>query len=178
MRLLGQTKFGVYHDDCEGIHPDIIEEYYGVDGPPLVRQRHQSGAGHPADEDDNGDGVTIDQASVTKAIIDQQHQHACHEAVHVLCTGNPFVNAKLEEDFFAVLGEVITQQITPNNFNLTPEEWEDGQYPIYETIYVGCHASKELHISLAEPIWYQWACLWCQALVMLSHFMTDATANY
>ncbi|KAG1851933.1 hypothetical protein F4604DRAFT_1933868 [Suillus subluteus] len=34
LRFLGQTLFGVYCDDCEGIHPDVIEEYYGVHGRP------------------------------------------------------------------------------------------------------------------------------------------------
>lgn len=169
MRFLGQTKFGIYRDDCEGLHPDIIEEHYGVDGPPSVRQPHQSGAGHPADEDDD----VIGEADVAEAIVNQQCQHAHHQAVHVPSTGNPFHDHASEEDFDAVLHEVIAQDITPDNFGLTPGEWLDGQYPIYEIILVGRRASKQLHVSLAEPIWYARARLWCQALATLSHFISD-----
>ncbi len=28
---MGQTRFGIYKDDCDGIHPDTIDEYYGAD---------------------------------------------------------------------------------------------------------------------------------------------------
>ncbi|KAG1723232.1 hypothetical protein EDB19DRAFT_1834697 [Suillus lakei] len=57
LQFLGQTLFSMYRDDCEGVHPDVIVivEYYSVHGSPCIRQPHQTGAGHPADEEDNAD---------------------------------------------------------------------------------------------------------------------------
>ncbi|KAF8054959.1 hypothetical protein FPV67DRAFT_1391983, partial [Lyophyllum atratum] len=46
LRFIGQLEHGVYMDDCEGVHPDVINEFYGVHGPPGYRRRGQSGAGH------------------------------------------------------------------------------------------------------------------------------------
>jgi hypothetical protein len=31
MRLLGKLKHGVYCEECEGVHPDIIARYYGTE---------------------------------------------------------------------------------------------------------------------------------------------------
>ena len=73
--------------------------------------------------------------------------------------------------FFAGLQEVIMQNITPDNFGLTPAEWGSDQYPVFETIHVGQHAVKDVDVSLAEPIWYTWARLWCQALSALSFYL-------
>ncbi|KIK77899.1 hypothetical protein PAXRUDRAFT_165463, partial [Paxillus rubicundulus Ve08.2h10] len=132
--FLGQTTFGLYHNDCDGIHPDVIEEYYSTNSPPLTHQSHQSGAGHPIDEENNGDGADV---GVIEAFVNQQWQHAHHEVVSVPSTGSPFINHESEEEFYTMLHCIIAQNITPNSFILTPDKWEDTQYPIYETIYVG-----------------------------------------
>ncbi|KAI9572554.1 hypothetical protein HD554DRAFT_2066360 [Boletus coccyginus] len=42
---------GIYHDDCEGIHPDLIHEFYGMEGTPLQYSKGKSGAGNPIDEE-------------------------------------------------------------------------------------------------------------------------------
>ena len=73
--------------------------------------------------------------------------------------------------FFAGLQEVITQNITLDNFGLTPAEWGSDQYPMFETICVGRRATKDVDVLLAEPIWYTRACLWCQALSALSFYL-------
>lgn len=150
--FLGQTTLGIYRDDCEGLSPDDIEEYYGVDGPERARQPHQSGARHPMDEAGLDEDLYV------------------HEAVHAPISQSPFLDDDKEAQFYAVLQEVIKHDITPENFGLTHGEWEDSHYPIYESILVGRRAGKELHVSLAEPIWYDRARLWCQALATLSHF--------
>ncbi|KAG1844109.1 hypothetical protein C8R48DRAFT_818693 [Suillus tomentosus] len=117
LRFLGQIQFGVYRDDCEGVHPDVIEEHYGVHGPTTTRRQHQSGAGHPIDE------------------------------------------------------EIIAEDITPCDCRLAGNEWEGDEYPIFKAIPVGRRGSKELHVSLAEPSWFNRARLWCQALLVLSYFL-------
>lgn len=50
MLFLGQVDHGVY-EDCPGIHPDLLNRFYGVHGKPTQRQAYQTGAGHSADED-------------------------------------------------------------------------------------------------------------------------------
>jgi len=172
MRLIGQSLFGVYRDDCEGIHPDVINEYYGVHGAPARRHPHQSGAGHPADEEGSDDD------NITGYVADQQQQHVHHEAIRVPSHRNPFGDVEKEVQFFNVLHKVITEGITPDHIGLTPEEWGSDHYPAYETIRVGRCGSKELHISLAEPIWYYRACLWCQALMLLSCFFFQIPCSH
>ncbi|KAF8440073.1 hypothetical protein L210DRAFT_3401783 [Boletus edulis BED1] len=156
LRFLGQTTLGVYRDDCDGLPVDVIEEAYGVDGPERVRQPHEEDS--LRNENHAGDTTA----------------HEAHEAVHVPLPGNPFSCDGIEAQFYAMLQEVIVHDITPENLGLTDSEWEDGSYPIYETILVGRRASKDFHISLAEPIWYARARLWGQALTTLLFFLDDA----
>jgi len=74
-----------------------------------------------------------------------------------------------------MLYEMTDQEILPDGFGLTPVEWELGHYPIFETIRLGRRRSKQLNVSLADGIWYERACLWCQALVCLTHFLENST---
>jgi len=114
----------------------------------------------------------VPSARHTSATVsaNQQADQAC-EAVHVPPPGNPFNSDEEEAQFYDVLQQVVIHNITPENFGLTDSEWEDGDYPIYETIHIGRRVSKELHVSLAEPIWYDRARIWCQALVTLQYFL-------
>ncbi|KAG1895802.1 uncharacterized protein F5891DRAFT_959664, partial [Suillus fuscotomentosus] len=70
LRFLGQIQFRVYHDDCEGVHPDMIEEHYGVHGPTMTRRQHQSGVGHPIDEEESDNEE--EPLTMVQAINDQQ----------------------------------------------------------------------------------------------------------
>lgn len=171
LRFLGQTEFGVYQDDCEGVHPDIICDHYGVHGQPITRKRHQSGAGHPTDEEVSGDeedGHTA--AHIADLVNRQQQQNVNEDVVFVPSHRSPFTDPEDEATFFGMLNQAIGHQIIPDGFGLRPDEWEDGHYPIFETIRLGRRRSKELEISLADEIWYERACLWCQALVCITHF--------
>lgn len=164
-------QFGVYRDDCEGLHPDIIEEYYGVYGQTTTRRQHQTGAGHPIDEEDSDDDD--ETPNVAQAINDQQRHNIHHEAIVVPLHGNPFVNDETQQQYFATLVEVVAENITPPNCRLAATEWEGDEYPVFETISMGRRGSKELHISLAEPMWFNRAKLWCQALLVLSYFLAS-----
>ncbi|KAF8549907.1 hypothetical protein OG21DRAFT_1420531, partial [Imleria badia] len=173
LRFLGQTEFGVYRDDCEGVHPDVISEFYGVHKEPIMRKRHQSGAGHPVDEEASGDeedGLTAHAANLVNQ--EQQQQHVNEDMAFVPSHQSPFTNPENEAVFFGMLKQVIDLQIIPEGFGLRPDEWEDGHYPAYETIRLGRWQSKELEVSLADEVWYRRACLWCQALVCMTHFTT------
>ena len=110
-----------------------------------------------------------DSPDTVDAIMSEQQANVNHEAVHVPSRRNPFRNNEEEEVFFSDLCEVITQDIAPTSFGLTPEEWDLGVYPTTETIRIG-RLTKEVEISLADPIWYSRAHLWCQSLLTLSSY--------
>ncbi|KAG2336494.1 hypothetical protein BDR05DRAFT_1005822 [Suillus weaverae] len=161
LRLLGQVQFGVYQDGCEGIHPDIIEEYYGIYGHVATRWQHQTGVGHPMDEEDSDDGK--EPQDIAQAVNNQQRDHVHHEAIGVLLQRNPFVNEGTYQQFSATLTEVVAEDITPCHCRLAADEWEGNGYPVFETISIGRRGLKELHVLLGELIWFRQAKLWCQA---------------
>ena len=99
-----------------------------------------------------------------------KQDNQAHEAVQVPPPSNPFASDEKEAQFYDVLQQVVAHNITPENLGLATE-WEDRVYPIYETIHIGRRISKELHVSLAEPIWYDQARIWCQVLITLQHFL-------
>ncbi|KAJ6479427.1 hypothetical protein C8R47DRAFT_1285488 [Mycena vitilis] len=163
MRLLGQAQLGVYRDDCEGLHPDTIKKYYGV----LGRERFgQPGAGNPPDEQDDELPDLADRIGV------DQGPHVRHEAIEVPDHRNPFSENPGEEDrFWAVLAEVVGQDISPAGYGLLPEEWDDDGYPDVEILKMGKLMKTEIRISLANPIWTRRAKFWVQALNVLGHFV-------
>ncbi|KAI6018539.1 hypothetical protein BKA83DRAFT_4057947, partial [Pisolithus microcarpus] len=100
----------------------------------------------------------------------QQWQHVHEGPVHMPSHQMPFTNPEV---FFGVLQEVVSQDVIPNGFGLTPEEWEAGQYPIFKTIWVGRWQPNQIEVSLAGETWYNWAHLWCQALFCLTYFIEN-----
>ena len=66
--------------------------------------------------------------------MSEQQANINHEAVHVPLCRNPFRDSEEEDVFFSDLCEVVTQNITPADFGLMPEEWDSGVYPISKTI--------------------------------------------
>ncbi|KAN0094640.1 hypothetical protein V8E55_002927 [Tylopilus felleus] len=130
LRFLGQTEFGVYQDDCEG-------------------------AGHPTDEEVSGDeedGHTA--AHIADLVNRQQQQNVNEDVVFVPSHRSPFTDPEDEATFFGMLNQAIGHQIIPDGFGLRPDEWEDGHYPIFETIRLGRRRSKELENN-GKPICHE-----------------------
>ncbi|KAG8219178.1 hypothetical protein J3R82DRAFT_4894, partial [Butyriboletus roseoflavus] len=169
LHFLGQTQFGIYQDDCEGVNVDVIDKHYGVYGKPLMCKGNQSGAGHSADEEASSDEDNAFVAQVTE-LINQQQQHIDQDAMHVPSHRTLFTNSDNEAIFFVMLYDTIGQDIIPDGFGLMPAEWKLGHYPAFEIIRLGRQQSKQLDVSLTERIWYERACLWCQALIDSSTF--------
>jgi hypothetical protein len=82
----------------------------------------------------------------------------------------PFSNDKSQETFFAVLGDVVKENIVPSGYGMMPNEWANGIYPVIEHVTVGQRGQKNIEISLIDPIWKERATLWIQGLSALSHF--------
>ena len=161
--MLGQARYGVYKDECEGVHPDAINKYYGVHGNTV--HRRGTGAGHPIDEED---GDVEAQPELAERIAQDQQSQIRHEGVAVPQHGNPFTKASAEDQFWRVLREVVQDNVVPGGVGLYLEEWEGGVYPSYEVVRVGNRGTREIQVSLSDPIWQQRAKLWGQALTVLS----------
>lgn len=70
--------------------------------------------------------------------------------------------------FFMMLDDAILHDIIPEGFGLPGTNGQD--LDPFETISVGRRGAKQMSISLADPVWYDRAQLWCQALVTLLRF--------
>ncbi|KAJ7463083.1 hypothetical protein B0H11DRAFT_1734813, partial [Mycena galericulata] len=164
MRLLGQARLGVYRDECEGLHPDTIEKYYGDSGAEQDRVG-QSGAGNPPDENDSEQPDLVDRIGI------EQRPQVRHDAIDVPDHRNPFSDdSAAERKFFSVLKEVVAQDITPTGYGLLREEWDEDGYPDVEILRAGKQMKTKIPVSLAHPIWAQRAKLWVQGLNVLAHF--------
>ncbi|KAG2056870.1 hypothetical protein BDR06DRAFT_1039619 [Suillus hirtellus] len=102
MRLMGQLEHGLYAD--EGIHPDIIRQYYGTAGKPMHHAPHQTGAGHPSDEDPGG--KTEDLQELPQLIAADHDAHFHHKPVHVPKHASPFNSATLYNTFHQAFTQV------------------------------------------------------------------------
>ena len=133
LRLLGQMRFGVYHEDSDQA------------------------------EDDDDEAADV--------IASQQREYINHAAISIPTHRNPFDDHEAEVTFFTGLRKVVIQDITPDGFGLTPVEWPSDEYPPFETICVG--RRKYVDISLADPVWFSRARLWCQAIHTLTFYLTN-----
>jgi hypothetical protein len=164
LRLLGQLSHGIYRDDCEGIHPDTIDQYYGTHGHELRRRQGQTGAGHPR-EDDDGD-VTCYESAIARDIAHDEERNF-HHAVEAPIHRKPFLDCDEETVFYNRLAHLIRERIIPPGYGILPCEWEDGVYPSIEVLRTG-RRGKYIQVSLDDSIWRDRAVLWCQALAVLS----------
>jgi hypothetical protein len=160
MHLIGMTKHCVYVDDCEGVHPDVIQQYYGIRGHEYQCAPGQTGAGHPPDEDwmDLGEQVAADQST-----------NVHHEAVEVPGNEDPFSSDQQRDAFRTALAAVQEQALLPHGYGLHQDEWETESYPAYEIMKSGWRGTKELRVALPNFQWQPRAELWGQALDILNH---------
>lgn len=65
MRHLAKVTVGQYEDEFADEDPNILAEFYGVDGPMKRRRRGQTGAGHSPDTDDEDEPMEDESDSDT-----------------------------------------------------------------------------------------------------------------
>ncbi|KAJ7485618.1 hypothetical protein FB451DRAFT_1023495 [Mycena latifolia] len=178
IRFLGQTTEGVYADDpLDGIHPDAISRYYGVEGPQR-RPRGATGAGHASD--DEGDPEESDDESeldpeeeLENQIQADQAENIRHAPVKVARHKSPFEELEHEEAFLELLEVVLSQpEVLPEDYGVVEEEWDEENYPETETIRTGTNG-KELVVVLPRDDWFPRAVQWAQALDLLTRVMHD-----
>ncbi|KAF5339702.1 hypothetical protein D9758_014882 [Tetrapyrgos nigripes] len=145
--FLGKLKHGAYKDDCKGIDADTIACFYGIYGDPVQRRPHQTGAGHPLDEDSDGEsepdsesgsgsseGSDISGDEMGDAVAEQEGQIK-HDAVKTPRHQNPFHgNPQRQAHFAESLWELSVKNFVPRGYGVWQTEWGSGRYPSFEII--------------------------------------------
>lgn len=173
MFLLGQVQDGIYEDDCQGVHPDIIQQYYGVHGGEARRAPGETGAGQLADEEVptlDLDLVDVDEDVWQDIVENVEAAHAANfhlAPVAVPKHANPFSDEGMAI-FEKTMEKTEQRGIVPAGFGLLEEEWEDGSYPAYEILRSGRKGSRELRVALPDFIWRPRAEMWGRGLDILN----------
>ncbi|KIJ09895.1 hypothetical protein PAXINDRAFT_157792 [Paxillus involutus ATCC 200175] len=116
MRLMGQLEHGLYIDDCDHIHPDVINQYH----------IHEQAAADEQGWEDEEIAAHLEQ---------NQESNFHHAAVRVPRHIDPFKDAP---DSFSVFEETLqhvrNEGHMPIGYGLHPDEWETDEYPSFEHI--------------------------------------------
>ncbi|KAG8956037.1 hypothetical protein FRC03_011022 [Tulasnella sp. 419] len=156
MRLIGQTKKGIYADDqfdhVDNMSFEMISKYYGAQGPVRHRHRHQTGAGHVNDEphpssnnsaqqnDDSNDNWDSMRAQIES---EPELQGIQHQPVSVPHQGNPF------ESHFLNKFNVAFRMTCDSHLDSIVEQ---ANWDPVEIISLGTRR-KELRVELPESVW-------------------------
>lgn len=171
MRFLSRAQHGVdetipgvhesvlnaYQEDHPEVPPDVLDNFYGVEGPERQRAAHQTGAGHPPDEED------LDE-QLDDMIGQEENTNVRHDAIDVPESNSPFT-PDVELLFLEALRELQQSGTLPGNYKVTEEEWQEEDYP--ETEILGVGRRKKLAIQLPLDIWLPRARMWAQALDLM-----------
>ncbi|KAJ7737020.1 hypothetical protein B0H14DRAFT_3611897 [Mycena olivaceomarginata] len=178
IRFLGQLTEGVYrHDPLDGIHPDAINRYYGLQGPRLRRARNQTGAGIASDDEPEDGGDEDVEPTVEEQLENQIQadlaQNIRHEPVKVANHRSPFKDPDLEDYFLGLLGQLFAEPATPpEDYGVLEDEWDEEDYPEIEVFRPGTKG-KELTVILPRADWFPRAVRWSQALNLLSRVLHE-----
>lgn len=172
MCLLGQVQDGMYVDEHQGVHPDVLNQYYGVHGPRTERGPGETGAGQLPDEEVPGNPILEDMDDEDWDDLDDRVEMAHadnfhHDPVPVPKHANPFDDEMLQT-FHQVRSVAEAQGVVPEGYGLLPTEWEGEGYPAYEILKSGRRGGKELRIALPDFIWRPRAEMWGRALDILN----------
>ncbi|TFY80937.1 hypothetical protein EWM64_g3074 [Hericium alpestre] len=164
MRLLASTEQGIYpdEDNLAQVEPALLQEHYGVDGPPAHRRRGQTGAGHPLDEEDAEDDAeeplrTQSANNLAAQIAADQGPNVRHEPIEVSRHANPFPTFDVEKLFWAAFHKAQAAHIVPDAMMLTDAEWGFDGYPVQEDIPLGTRNRRALTVALPVEVPYSCA---------------------
>lgn len=170
---MGQLEFGVYDDDYANVPVKQLEQHYGVHGNVISRLPGQTGAGHPADEDDgdldaDDDSESwIDTDEADEAIAEAD-KNVYSEPVSAPENTSPFTSDDQRRLFATMLDEYQRRGHIPSGYGMLRDEWEGGVYPTIQIIPSGRRGSKQLRIGLPDNIWSPRSKLWVQALDIMA----------
>ena len=147
---------GKYSNDFNNIHPDILERYLKVHGPPS--QCQHSGAGASDDDDDYSD--------LDHWIAADQEHHIHHDLIEVPWHSNPFKSPDAEALFDNAHQDAVAAGIVPSGFGIQESKWDGEIYPKHEDIKSG-RGGKHLNICSPFVVWWPRAVAWAQALELM-----------
>jgi hypothetical protein len=155
------------------------------------RLRGGTGAGHPLDEESDGDSewedVDTDDSdsesewenenwedadSDTDSIMDDIHKNIRHKAVRPPKGCCPFTDSQTKSIFFTTLSNVLCNHSAPHGFGLYNDEC-DGGYPEKESIPIGHGGGKRIEVVLPISIWRPRAVVWVQAIHTMDHILAN-----
>jgi hypothetical protein len=180
MRFISNAEHGV-EEDQPGVHPNILQRYYGVDDTESGSEISIQLDDVPNDSDDTdweSDVLDSDDNSIYSSpadsdldeqiAADQQHDIR-HDGVVPPHRNSPFTSGEAQDIFFAALNEIHAAGHVPEGYGVTPEELDDG-YPLHESVRV---ASRDVMMELPLNIWYPRAVRWVQAYDLMLHMIDD-----
>jgi hypothetical protein len=125
-----------------------------------------SGVDNGDDEDEMARDVD-DEEYLQDCIAEDQAKNIRHPAVKVARHANPFKVQADEDQFFAVLNQVRTHHLIPQDYGVLEHEWDNRTYPVMETINPGTRG-KEIVVELPKAIWLPRAVLFAQGLDVMA----------
>lgn len=158
LRLLGQTKYGVY-DQADATDSALLHCYYGA-GMPSPDGANDT---HPTSNENTEDGQRQHQRDIAEIIADAQSHNIQHEAAEVAGNSLPFDDERDLHAFALALEAAIDSNAYPAGFHLNEE------YELFEAYKTG-RSTKSLVIPLPYSIWFPRIIVWCQALDLLKRF--------
>jgi len=171
---MGQLEFGIY-DDYDNVPAAELEQNYGIHGRPIHRLPGQTGAGHPADEDDVWDHIAKisverndDWVDMDEAATNEVNQNTYNEPIPVPAHNIPFVSDAELEAFRIRLSQYEDSKFIPAGYGMLSDEWENGVYPTIQVIPVGHRGSRQLDIGLPDIIWRPRSQVWVRALDIMN----------
>ena len=154
IRLLGQTKHGVY-DQQDAVDPALLHRYYGAGRP----DTDVDDVGDEAGPVSNTDGQS--QRDIAEVIADAQARNIRHDAAEVADTSLPFGDRNEHIAFSLALDAELSDPSThPAGFHLNEE------YETSESYRTG-RSTKPLEIPLPYDVWFPRVVVWCKALDLL-----------
>lgn len=160
MRLIGQTTEGFYlQDELEGVHKDLIQRYYGVEGMPTAHTRGRTGAGFNASEDAPGDDVEISYDSSEEDQPPSLKYKWVKPKTRAQC---PFESARDKALFNHALDIALAQ-------GELPPDVADG-WIWDESAQLSIGKRQLAHtVQLPAAVWRDRAVVWAKALRVMVH---------
>lgn len=160
MRLIGQTTEGFYlRDELEGVHEDLIQRYYGVEGMPTAHSTGGTGAGFNPGEDAPGDDVDFDYDSSDEGQTPSLRYKRVKPKTRAQC---PFESAETKLAFNQALDNALEHGELPSDVS-------DG-WIWDESAQLSIGRRRLAHsVQLPAAVWRDRAVVWAKALRVMVH---------
>ncbi|TRM70605.1 hypothetical protein BD626DRAFT_391090 [Schizophyllum amplum] len=160
-RLLSEREQGVYLDEFQDVHPDVLAEYLNVD-PPKSRSHTSRRTEKEASKE------VPDIQEIEAMIKEQQAVNLRHDAIPVADHRCPFQTEEDLDLWRSVLSRLREEKPVVTGLGVAPEEWEGGVYPDYRTLKVG---KKYVDIPLPMDVWYPRSALWASGIKAMEQIL-------